>query len=280
MRWLVAGGSGMLGRDAVSMLRTRGFSVSSPSRAELDITDPDSCRRAASGVDVVLNCAGWTAVDAAEEAEDRAFAVNALGPAHLTRAARLAGGRMVHVSTDYVFNGRAHEPYREDTPVSPCSAYGRTKAAGEWAVRAEQADHLLVRTAWLYGEHGHCFPKAIAARAAEGSLQVVDDQWGQPTWTVDLVDLVIRLVERQAPAGTYHATASGSTTWWEFAQEVVRAAEHDATEVHAVPSESYPLRAVRPAYTVLDHSALRRLGIAPIGDWRQRWRSAADRVLR
>jgi dTDP-4-dehydrorhamnose reductase len=280
MRWLIVGGSGMLGRDAVQMLRSAGFSVSAPSHADLDITDPAACQEACASADVVLNCAGWTAVDAAEDAEGCAFSANALAAGYLSRAAARVGARMVQVSTDYVFDGRANEPYAEDAPLSPCSAYGRSKAAGEWAVRAECRDHLIVRTAWLFGEHGRCFPRTIARAAAAGkNLRVVGDQRGQPTWTVDVVALVLRLVQHPAPAGTYHATASGSTTWFDFAREVVAAAGRDPDVVTAVETADYPLHAARPAYSVLGHGALERLGIADIGDWRERWRLAAERVL-
>lgn len=280
MRWLVVGGGGLLGTDAVHLIRGRGHTVSAPARQTLDITDPDSCRRATKCADVVLNCAGWTDVDAAEGAEEAAFAANAVGAAHLSRAAREEGARMVHISTDYVFDGTAREPYPEDAPLAPCSAYGRSKAAGEWAVRAEAADFLIVRTAWLYGRNGRCFPRTIMRLAKERpTFSVVDDQWGQPTWTVDVVDMVARLVEQQAPRGIYHATASGRTTWFEFAREAMATGGHDPQRIEAVGSDGYPTRADRPAFSVLGHATLERQGLQPIGDWRDRWKLAAERVL-
>ncbi len=141
-------------------------------------------------------------------------------------------------------------------------------------------DHLVVRTAWLYGAHGRCFPRTIARLARErGRVQVVDDQHGQPTWTCDVADLVVRLVEHQVRAGTYHATASGSTTWAGFAREVVAADGGDPQAVQPVTTTAFPRPAPRPAYSVLGHDALTAAGVRPIGPWRERWACAAGEVL-
>ncbi|MBO3086709.1 dTDP-4-dehydrorhamnose reductase [Cellulomonas dongxiuzhuiae] len=280
MRWLVVGANGMLGTDLVSVVSAAGHDILGVDRARLDITAPELARPLFEGVDIVVNCAAWTAVDAAEEQEGSAFAVNAMGPGLLARECRLAGARMVQVSTDYVLAGDAQQPYAEDAPMRPVSAYGRTKAAGEWAVRAELPDHLVVRTAWLYGEHGPCFPRTIARVAAErGGLDVVDDQVGQPTWTVDLADLVLRLVEAQVPAGTYHGTSAGSTSWFGFARSVVAAAGMDPEIVRPATSEGFVRPAPRPAYSVLGHDALRAAGVEPIGEWEGRWALASAAVL-
>lgn len=280
MRWLVTGAGGMLGRDVVSRLGAEDAHVTALTRADLDITSASDVEQAVSGSDVVVNCAAWTAVDDAEGQESEAFAVNAVGAANLARAAAQHDARVVHISTDYVFAGTSTDPYLEDAPLDPRSAYGRTKSAGEWAVRAEAADHLIVRTAWLYGEHGGCFPRTIATAASQRDhLDVVDDQCGQPTWTVDVADLVVRLVQARVKAGTYHATAAGSTTWYGFAREVVTAAGMSADKVRPTTTEAFPRPAPRPAYSVLGHDALLRVGVAPIGDWKERWRVAAPRVL-
>ncbi|GAA3802164.1 dTDP-4-dehydrorhamnose reductase [Cellulomonas soli] len=278
MRWLVVGASGMLGRDLTELLARRGHLVVGVDRDELDITDPVAVGLHVRDVDVVANCAAWTAVDAAEEREPDAFAVNALGAAYLAAAATKVGARLVQVSTDYVFGGDATTPYAEDDAPAPRSAYGRTKLAGEWAVAG--SDHLVVRTAWLYGRHGSCFPRTIARVAAErGALDVVADQVGQPTWTGDLADLVERLVVAAAPAGVYHGTSSGSGTWWEFAREVVATAGLDPQIVRPTTSEASTRAAVRPSYSVLGHDALVRAGVDPIGDWRERWSTAGSLVL-
>lgn len=282
MHWLVVGAAGMLGQDMVKALSAARHEVRGADRDSIDVTDPVSVDATvmAERYDVVVNCAAWTAVDAAESNEAPAFAVNAVGPALLARAARRAGARLVQISTDYVFGGDAVTPYAEQAPAAPRSAYGRTKAAGEWAVRAEQPDHLVVRTAWLYGAGGRCFPKTMARLSAErDELTVVDDQTGQPTWTADLADLVLRLVESGAPAGTYHGTSSGTATWYEFARAVVASAGFSADKVRPTSSDTLGLTAQRPAYSVLGHDALVAAGVTPIGPWTERWAAAAADVL-
>jgi dTDP-4-dehydrorhamnose reductase len=281
VRWLVTGAGGMLGHDAVTLLSGRGEQVTATSRDALDITDAVAVADLVSGHDVVLNCAGWTEVDDAEKHEAAAFRANAIGPAVLARAVAATGVRLVHLSTDYVFDGMATAPYRSDDPLRPRSAYGRSKAAGEWAVRAELREaHLIVRTAWLYGARGRCFPKSIATAAStNGAIRVVGDQVGQPTWTRDVADFVHRLVLADAPPGTYHATSSGQASWFEFAQEVCKAAGLGRDAVSRTTSTAYPRPAPRPAYSVLGHETGESAGITAIGDWRERWRIAAASVL-
>lgn len=280
MRWLVAGSKGMLGQDLVALLVGRGDEVTAVDRDEVDITDPVATLAAVAGHDVVVNCAAWTAVDPAEEQEGAAFAVNAIGAASLARAATAHGARLVHISTDYVFAGVATSPYPEDAPMAPAGAYGRTKAAGEWAVRAEAPDHLIVRTAYLYGARGACFPRTIARVAREkGGLEVVEDQVGQPTWTGDLADLIVRLIDAGAPAGIYHGTSSGEVSWFGFARAVVATAGLDPEIVRPTTAEAYRRPAPRPAYSVLGHDRLRAVGVEPIGDWAQRWAVAGAEVL-
>lgn len=279
MRWLVTGAGGMLGRDVVARLGA-GAEVTAAGRADLDVTDPAAVSAAVAGHDVVVNCAAWTAVDDAEAQEGAAYAVNATGAAVVAAAAARHRARLVHLSTDYVFDGSAGQPYAEDALPAPRSAYGRTKAAGEWAVRALAPDALVVRTAWLYGAHGSCFPRTIARLAAErGGVDVVDDQVGQPTWTADVADVVVRLVAAGAPGGAYHATSSGSTSWFGFAREVVAAAGLDPEVVRPTTSAAFVRPAPRPTYSVLGHGALQRAGVAPIGDWLERWSAAAPGVL-
>jgi dTDP-4-dehydrorhamnose reductase len=280
VKWLVTGAHGMLGRDLVDLLGAAGHQVTATGRSELDVTDAAAVDAAVPGHDVVANCAAWTDVDAAEEQEAAALLLNAEGPRHLARAARAAGIPVVQVSTDYVFAGDASTPYDEDAPAAPASAYGRTKAAGEAAVREEHPDgHLVVRTAWLYGAQGGCFPRTIARLARDrGALSVVDDQVGQPTWTRDVAALLLRLVEAGG-TGTFHATSEGQTSWCGFAREVVAAAGLDPSLVSPTTTDAFPRPAPRPAYSVLGHRRLADLGVAPIGDWRERWRLAAPQVL-
>jgi dTDP-4-dehydrorhamnose reductase len=278
--WLVTGARGMLGHDLVARL-AGGAGVTALGREDLDVTDPEAVGDAVHGHDVVVNCAAWTDVDGAETREPEATRVNADGPRLLAAACREAGARLVHLSTDYVFSGQATTPYDEDARTDPRSAYGRSKRAGEQAVREElPGGHLIVRTAWLYGAQGPCFPKTIVRVARErGALRVVDDQVGQPTWTRDVADLVVRLVEADAPPGTYHATSSGQTSWWGFAGEVVEAAGLDPGIVAPTTTEEFPRPAPRPAYSVLGHRRLAEIGLRPIGPWAERWAAAAGEVL-
>src|SRR5665648_840613 len=280
MRWLVVGANGMLGQDLTALLRDGGDDVTPVDRDTVDITDPGACEAAVAGHDVVVNCAAYTAVDAAESDEAAAFMVNAVGAANLARSAHRAGARTVQISTDYVFDGHADAPYAETAPIVPRSAYGRTKAAGEWAVRAECPDHLVVRTAWLYGANGPCLPSTIVCvlRARGGADDLVA-QGGHPSWTVNLADRVERLVRAGAPAGTCHGTSAGQTSWHGFARAAAAAAGVDPAAVRETTSEGFVRPAPRPAYSVLGHAALQAVGVDPIGDWAARWRAAAPEVL-
>ena len=270
----------MLATDLRDVLEARGEQVSPVDLGDLDLLDEAAVSQAVSEHDVVVNCAAWTAVDEAETQEGTAFLINAVAPGLIARAAELHGALVVQISTDYVFSGEARLPYAEGAAPGPRSAYGRTKLAGEWAVRAEApTQHLILRTAWLYGAHGNCFPRTIARVAGErDSLSVVDDQSGQPTWTRDLALLLVRLVGAGA-RGTRHATSGGATTWHEFAREVVTAGGLSPDMVRPTDSATFERPAPRPAYSVLGHDRLQDDGIAPIGDWRERWRAAASEVL-
>ena len=281
MGWLVTGAAGMLGTDLCRVLRRHRIEVTPVDRGDLDLFDEVAVGDAVVAHEVVVNCAAWTAVDDAETHEDDAHQINAVVPGILARTASRHGRRIVHLSTDYVFDGTARSPYAEDAPAAPASAYGRTKAAGEAAVRAAAPDHhLIARTAWLYGAHGDCFPRTIARLARErGEVSVVADQVGQPTWTVDVAELVVRLVQAGAPAGTWHATSSGETSWFGFAGRVVEAAGLPCDVVSSTDSAAFVRPAPRPAYSVLGHDRLHAHGIEPIGPWGERWAIAASAVL-
>lgn len=278
--WVVLGAAGMLGHDVVALLEARGEHVVSAARAQVDITDRAAVASVVEGADVVVNCAAWTAVDDAETREADAFAVNALGAATVAAATRAAGARLAHVSTDYVFDGGATAPYPADAPLAPRSAYGRSKAAGEWAVRAHCPQALVVRTAWLYGEHGDCFPKTIARLLRQrGAAAVVVDQVGQPTWTADVAAQLLRLVDADPPGGNYAAVSAGRASWFDFAQAIAASLGLDPVSVTATTTASFPKPAPRPAYSVLDSEASRRVGVAQIGPWQERWVIAAPSVL-
>ena len=271
-RWLVTGAGGMLGTDMVAALTSSGAAVTGLDRAGLDVTDAAAVTDAiARGrPDVVVNCSAWTAVDDAEASEDQALAVNAGGAANLAAACAGLGTRLVQVSTDYVFAGDADRPYSEDDIPAPRTAYGRTKLAGERAV----LDRLpglgfIVRTAWLYGAHGPSFAGTmIKLENQRPTVDVVDDQHGQPTWTVDVARQIIALVNSTAAPGIYHATSSGQTTWFGLAREIFGLLGADPARVRPIPSSALSRPAPRPAYSVLGHSAWAGSGLAPIGDWR------------
>lgn len=269
MRILVTGANGMLGRDLQAALAGR--EVTALGRTELDITDADAVSAAVAGHDVVVNTAAYTAVDDAESHEDAAYAVNATGPANLARAAARHGARLVTISTDYVFDGLATEPYAEDAPRHPVSAYGRTKAAGEELALAAYPDGTyVVRTAWLYGQHGPNFAKTMLRLAeTKDAWDVVDDQIGQPTWTGDLAAKLVELIDADAPAGVYHGTSSGRTSWFGFARAVLEEAGLDPERIRPTDSAAFVRPAPRPAFSVLGHDRWAAAGLEPIRDWRE-----------
>ena len=285
--WLITGAAGMLGRDLVMLLERDGTTVTGLTRQQLDITDDVAVRDVVLGIrpSVVVNCAAWTAVDDAEQHEADALAVNGRGATNLAEACAAIGARIVQMSTDYVFAGTARRPYAEDDLPAPRTAYGRTKLAGEEAVRGELRgvggsvetgrDGYIVRTAWLYGEHGANFVRTMIRLAGERSeVSVVDDQHGQPTWTCDVARQIIALIQGAAAPGIYHATSSGETTWFGVAREVFRLLGADPDRVTAAASSALDRPAPRPAYSVLGHDGWRRAGIAPIADWRRALRRA------
>jgi dTDP-4-dehydrorhamnose reductase len=286
----------MLGRDLTALLTARGEEFTALTRADLDLTDETAVTAAVSSVkpDVVVNCAAWTAVDAAEEHEAEALAVNGHGAGNLAAACVEAGALLVHPSTDYVFDGHATAPYAEDAPTAPAGAYGRTKLAGEQAVRAVLPDaSYIVRTAWLYGAHGKNFVKTMLRLARNGtSPGVVADQHGQPTWTADVATQIYALISTAAPPGIYHATSSGQTTWFGFAEEIftlyqAHNQDHDKNEdperVRLTPrpitTADYPTPAKRPPYSVLAHNTWQTAGIQPIPHWKDALTRAFPTIL-
>jgi dTDP-4-dehydrorhamnose reductase len=275
MRYLITGASGMLGQDLQATLAGR--AVTPLARAELDITDQEAVDAAVADHDVIINCAAYTKVDDAETHEDLAYAVNATGAANLARAAAAAGARLVQLSTDYVFDGTAVAPYPEDAPLKPVSAYGRTKAAGErLAAELNPGRTLLVRAAWLYGAHGPNFAATMLRLAGEREeLTVVDDQVGQPTWTIDLARQIVALVDSGATAGTFHATNSGRASWFDFAQAIFSEAGLDPARVKPTDSSRFVRPAPRPAFSVLGHAAWARVGLTPLRGWREALADAA-----
>jgi dTDP-4-dehydrorhamnose reductase len=282
--WLITGAHGMLGRDLLARLDAEpDAKTTALSRADLDITDPDAVGAAVQGHDLVVNAAAWTDVDAAESDEPAAAAVNGAGPANLAAACAASGARLLQVSTDYVFRGDGSSPYPEDAPTAPQNAYGRTKLSGEQAVLRLLPDTgYVVRTAWLYGEHGKNFVATMLRAAAQrDTLDVVDDQQGQPTRSDALAGQLVALGRAArsgaAPAGIYHGTGSGRTTWFGLARAVFELSGLDPERIRPTTSAAFVRPAVRPAYSVLGHERWAAAGLPALPDWRESLAEALTR---
>lgn len=277
-RWLVTGAGGQLGRAALALASAHGVTATGVTRAELDVADADAVKRTIDRgqPDVVLNCAAFTAVDRCESETSSAERANALAPGLLAQTCR-GGPLLIHLSTDYVFDGRASRPIPEDAPTAPLSAYGRTKLAGEEAIRAAGGEHLIVRTQWVFGD-GANFVRTILGAAGKGeSLRVVEDQLGRPTWSHSLADGIFRAVAAGA-RGTLHLTNEGITSFCDFAREIVLEGAARGlcprVEVTPIPTSQMPRPATRPAYGVLGLAKARALGIHS-----SHWRAALAEYL-
>ncbi len=279
LRWAVVGAGGMLAADVIPLLGGR--DVRTFTRQQLDICDPAAVRTALAEVDVVVNCAAYTAVDDAETHEDEALAINAQGAGNLAATCAAAGAKLVHLSTDYVFAGDAADPYSESSPRDPKTAYGRTKAAGEIAVQAVLAESSwIIRTAWLYGSHGPNFVSTMKRLESErDTIDVVDDQRGQPTWTKDLAERIVETVDRDLPPGIYHATNSGSASWYELARAVFELLGADPARVRPTTTDMFPRPAQRPAFSVLGHDGWIAAGMPPMRPWQEALVAAAPELL-
>ena len=268
MRILVTGANGQLATDLVAHCTERGDEVAAHGRSTLDVTDRDSVRAAVGAVrpDVVVNCAAWTAVDACESDEQRAFAQNALAVRWIAEACAGVGAHLVQVSTDYVFDGSLDRPYREHDATGPRSVYGASKRAGEIEALALGAGAAVVRTSWVCGRHGANMAKTVMRLAAERpELAFVDDQIGHPTFTHDLAP-VLRRIGLERVGGIVHATNSGVVSWCGFARAVVAAMGLDPEMVRPITTAELqpPRPAPRPANSVLENGVLAALGWGPL----------------
>jgi dTDP-4-dehydrorhamnose reductase len=296
MTILVFGGHGLLGSDLIPVLETRGHRVVAPSRGEADVTDREAVQKAveaaargdaASGSEAasgtgatsetlawVVNLAAYTAVDGAEREPERAFAVNREGAENVATAARRAGSRLLHLSTDYVFDGRRGAPYPPDAHPSPLNVYGRSKLEGEEAVAGAGGRWLIVRTSWLYGAGGRDFVDGVLERGRKGEpVEVVTDQRGRPTWTRSLARTLTLLIEAEAQ-GIFHAADGGEASWWEMAAEAFRL---EGLEPGPAPVDSARFRSAarRPGYSVLDTSRTE----AVLGESPPHWKEALASYL-
>lgn len=273
-RWLITGGAGMVATDLRHELESRGDFVIAPPRAELDIVDRDSVRAVLNDVrpDVIVNCAAFTRVDDAETNENIANAINGSAVEFLADGANEIDALLLHISTDFVFDGAKRTPYEVNDRTAPLSAYGRSKLLGEYAA-ARAAKHLIVRTAWLFGIHGNNFVEAIRNQVRKGTnpLRVVSDQRGRPTYTPHLAQALIRLgslaADSDVARGIAHYADAGECSWFDFASAIVEEVGA-STEVVPVTTEAFPRPAPRPAYSVLSTERYERLtGVRP-ESWR------------
>ena len=275
MKLLVTGVTGQLGSEVVTVLAEQGHEVIAADRERINFLQPQQAAAVvqAERPDWVINCAAYTQVDRAESEPQAAFTINRDTPAQLARAVADHGGRFLQLSTDFVFDGSQRHPYLEEDEPNPLGVYGQSKLEGERIVLEAQPNAVILRTAWVYGVHGHNFVKTMLRLAGEGKpLRVVCDQIGTPTWTRDIVMAITALLEQQA-AGTFHFTAAGETSWQGFANAIFEEAvaagiELQTTQAEPIPTSEYPTAATRPAYSVLDTTKIRPYLSASIPGWR------------
>lgn len=272
---MITGAGGQVGRFLAGEARRRGYDVVALTRADFDITDPAAAGRHVAAGDLVVNCAAFTNVDAAETDPDAARAINEVGPGNLARACAAAGARMVHISTDYVFDGvmsgGGPRPYEVDDPTGPLGVYGETKLAGERAVLAALPGAHVVRTSWVYtGADGSDFVAVMRRLAAgEGPVDVVDDQFGSPTYSRDLVSALLEVAERDIRPGILHAVNAGAASRFEQARAVFTELGADPQRVRPVSIAEVPRPARRPAYAVLSMAKSERAGLNRLRPWRE-----------
>jgi dTDP-4-dehydrorhamnose reductase len=271
-RIVISGAGGMVGRCLAGRARQQGREVLALTSSEWDITDPTAAERFIASGDVVVNCAAFTKVDAAEKDRDRAYAVNAVGPEHVAHACARAGAGLIHISTDYVFSGSQRHPYEIDDETGPLSVYGRTKLAGELTVLSAMPDAHIVRTAWIYeGADGGDFAAVMRRLAAgDGEVEVVADQVGSPTYVGDLVDALLQIADDGSiREPVLHAANDGAVSRFEQAQAVFEAVGADPQRVRPVGSDRHPRPAPRPAYSALSARRSAEAGLTPLRPWRE-----------
>jgi dTDP-4-dehydrorhamnose reductase len=273
MTWLITGGSGQLGIAVSQELDKRGNLFTAWGSQDLDITQGPIVLELFSRLSpkVIVNCAAWTDVDAAETNELEASRVNGDGAENLALAAKNCGAKLIHISTDYVFSGGGKSPWQIGDVINPQSAYGRSKADGESRILETYPENSsIVRTAWLYSPWGMNFAKTMTRLAinGDGEVRVVNDQIGQPTSATDLAAQLIELALSSSRAGIYHGTNSGQSTWFDFAKVIFKLVGADVDRVVPVSSNQYPRPAKRPSYSVLSHDAWTKTTVQPLRDWR------------
>jgi dTDP-4-dehydrorhamnose reductase len=273
MKWAITGGSGQLSRSLVDLLDKEGVPYIAWSHKDLDVADDSSISVIKEiSPDLLINCAAWTNVDAAEEFPEKATRVNQVGPRNMARAAKELNIPLIHISTDYVFSGQSRQPWSTDSKTEPMSTYGLSKLLGEKEISKNlDGNFYILRTAWLYGPYGRNFSKTILKKAltSKDSINVVNDQIGQPTTTKSLAEQIFKVTKHNIPSGTYHATNTGQASWWDFAREIFELAGEDVERVRPSTSEDFPSNVKRPKYSVLDQSAWSKVGMETMPEWRR-----------
>ncbi|PGA14230.1 dTDP-4-dehydrorhamnose reductase [Priestia aryabhattai] len=271
---LITGANGQLGKELVELFTAKGFEVYGFGRDKMDITNQAQVQEVISTLkpNIVLHSAAHTQVDLAESEPEQAFSINAYGTRNVAVAAEAVGAKLVYVSTDYVFDGTADEPYDEFSPTSPLGVYGKAKLAGEQFVRDLHSRFFIVRTSWVYGKHGANFVKTMLKLGGEREeLSVVADQRGCPTYTLDLANAILELVDTQK-YGVYHVSNSGSCSWYEFAKEIFEISEMDV-QVNPCTTADFPRPAARPANSVFEHMSIKLNNFSSIRPWKEALRS-------
>ena len=272
MRIIVTGANGQLGQELVNLpgLEQSGIAILGFARGGLDVTNLQSCREAVKSYqpDAVIHCAAYTAVDKAETEREQAFLINAEGTRNIALAAKEFGAKLICVSTDYVFEGTASQPYAERDETKPRTVYGKSKLAGEQEALAVGGRVFIVRTSWVYGKYGRNFVQTIIELAqTRDQIQVVTDQLGSPTYTLDLAAFLIQLAQTDK-YGIYHATGSGVCSWYQFAQAIIEEKGLKRVELLPCTTADFPRPAPRPAYSVLKHGEIQRQGFKDLRHWR------------
>lgn len=278
---LIIGANGQLGSDMAKLAQAEGYNYTAIDFPEIDITNPESIENVFSRANpqIVINCAAFTAVDDCEKLPDTAFKVNGTGPGNLAVVSEQIGARLVHISTDYVFEGTKNKPYIENDSTGPRTVYGSSKLEGEIQVQNKCSKFQIYRIAWLYGLYGNNFVRAIrkgaAAKKSSGeALRVVNDQWGTPTSTSQVCNQIFKVMEIDIN-GIFHCTCEGECTWYDFALEIVKASGIDV-QVIPCTTQEFIRPAPRPAYSVLENARLKNLGLNIMSNWKNAFKDFLD----
>ena len=275
---LLLGGSGILGSDVLRLIDLDGYDYVAPTSTDLDIRDKEQLFKYVSELKPswIINCAAWTNVDGAESSFQEARGINSIAVENLGTAAGLFGCKIIHISTDYVFDGESSKPYDESSPVNPVNKYGASKLEGENALLAVAPDSYVIRTSWLYGASGKNFVKTIAGKAIQNEeVRVVNDQVGSPTSARDLAGAIMSLISSQPKPGVYNYSNDGSCSWFELAQRIYERVGANSSLVLPISSDSLNLKAKRPIYSLLSKEKWKSLGLAEV----PRWEDSLDLLL-